>query len=1370
MTLDEMVIRMRVGAEGMKQGVAAASKELQKLREHKKHLEEKLKMEVSAPALAALRENLKALQEQKKELEHAVRIPIDSEGAAALKQELEEILAERAMLEEDLKVHMDAADWQAATEELARLNAEKTRLEGEIKLRVQADAEQAKNALLEIDRSIADAQREIVLKMDAGGINDAKAALQDVDAAMKEAEKSAAGLERQKAKLAAVGAAAFAGIALAAKSGIDAYNDYAVSVNGLAAQLEHMGESGAGAMGLVKEKTADGLLSPDEAAAAIRMLTEYGMTVEQAARTVDRLKDAAAYGRRENVAYGESVKRAAQGILTESAQMAKAAGVMKNLSDMHKDYAASLGKTVDELSQAERAQAAYAGIMTETERHAGNAAQYAEGLAGAQAILANETGQLAAAFGEALAPAVQAGAQALTEMARGVRGFVQGNQTLAAAIAALVAAYAGLTMAVNGAKIAKTTLIPQIYALATAKTAATGATAGLGAALGALALNPVVLGLTALAGAAAIVVSETKKYEQEQGRLNDAIERYNALMAEDPTETKIEDYRQNIAAAEALAKAIEAEMAAHEARQRQAREIHETSAREMQGDLELLKESEKWKKENAEALSQLGVAAKDASGGYRPLKALLADVTQAGEANARAKKAAAEAAREAAMAETDHAAALDESLKKLNELESAHGKAAGGAALSRDELFKLIATHEELAQFIATTADWQDKLAGKLDEMAEAARRNAIATLQAENEKTQAVVEQTRQRIEAYRAELQALKLLGESDYGMGLALGMEMDKLNASLQGIAENEAKIAALQAGLSRGNGGGGRSSGGSRAAQAQRETNEELEKAKKLLEGQIALTEMSAAAQIEGWERVRRHARNPGEEIEIDRRLYALRRQALDDWHDEEMRAIARLNKGRADNTDFQGMADAYAALLAKVRAAYAEYPETLKKLEESLTEHMEAAAQNRADKLLAIEARGVDGRIAEMERLIQKSRNMNGVLDGDGNAHAFGAPDEADAVRKIQRLNEQRIAALMDAERGLTDAEHSELQRRLAERERYAYRIEDLEIQSIKDRQAAEQKALADSGKAAEKWARDQEAAAKAASRAHVEAIKSRHAEELRLAEERAAAEINVYQERINAIDRILKAESRAESDAGFDDKMARLKNQLAFEADPGNAYALQKEIDRLQAEQDKRKRKESLEDERDGLQGQIAAARDALAEHKAMLLEKRDAEIKAAEEALGIFLAGLGRQAAALKEKEGADTDAIRAEQKKRMTDEKKHADEKFRLLEQNSRNERALASRTTDGIVSDLYRRISDFAEAGRQAGQAWADAYGEAVSHVMHASGVAAYGAAAYGGHTVHYHYDNQVTQHFNVPTVTPHKAAAETERALERMTRHL
>ena len=47
----------------------------------------------------------------------------------------------------------------------------------------------------------------------------------------------------------------------------------------------------------------------------------------------------------------------------ENSVLSDAAGVQKNISKMYEDYAKKIGKSTDELTQAEKAQAVYNGIM-----------------------------------------------------------------------------------------------------------------------------------------------------------------------------------------------------------------------------------------------------------------------------------------------------------------------------------------------------------------------------------------------------------------------------------------------------------------------------------------------------------------------------------------------------------------------------------------------------------------------------------------------------------------------------------------------------------------------------------------------------------------------------------------------------------------------------------------------------------------------------------------------------------------------------------------------------------------------------------------------------------------------------------------------
>ena len=71
----------------------------------------------------------------------------------------------------------------------------------------------------------------------------------------------------------------------------------------------------------------------------------------------------------------------------ENSVLSDAAGVQKNISKMYDDYAKSIGKSTDSLTQAEKAQAVYNGIMDEASMFAGSAAEMAQGYQGVQAQL-----------------------------------------------------------------------------------------------------------------------------------------------------------------------------------------------------------------------------------------------------------------------------------------------------------------------------------------------------------------------------------------------------------------------------------------------------------------------------------------------------------------------------------------------------------------------------------------------------------------------------------------------------------------------------------------------------------------------------------------------------------------------------------------------------------------------------------------------------------------------------------------------------------------------------------------------------------------------------------------------------------------------
>ena len=150
---------------------------------------------------------------------------------------------------------------------------------------------------------------------------------------------------------------------------------------------------------------ADGLMTTAEASKALQNLLARGYSLEQAESTLLRLKDAAAFNRAAHLSMGEAVVTATEGLKNENSVLVDNAGVTKNVSKMWEDYAAKVGKGVNQLTQAEKIQAEYNGVMAETEAQMGNAAKASEGLQGQQAKLNANWENMKIQIGEALVPA-----------------------------------------------------------------------------------------------------------------------------------------------------------------------------------------------------------------------------------------------------------------------------------------------------------------------------------------------------------------------------------------------------------------------------------------------------------------------------------------------------------------------------------------------------------------------------------------------------------------------------------------------------------------------------------------------------------------------------------------------------------------------------------------------------------------------------------------------------------------------------------------------------------------------------------------------------------------------------------------------------
>lgn len=241
----------------------------------------------------------------------------------------------------------------------------------------------------------------------------------DFNAKIDKANKRLGSLEQQATRTGAGVGKLFTGIKTTAAVAVirevvsevkkltDAYAENKAEQMGLSSILTAQGKDLNAAKAWLKSYTKDGLIPMMDAYTAYKRLAAAGYSDEQTQSILTNLKDSAAFNRQGSMTMGEAIKSAAEGIKNENSILVDNAGVTKNLSVIWDEYAASIGKTAATLTDAEKRIATTQGIMRETAFQTGDAAKYANTLAGAQAALKAQTKMLSSALGSMFAPALQ---------------------------------------------------------------------------------------------------------------------------------------------------------------------------------------------------------------------------------------------------------------------------------------------------------------------------------------------------------------------------------------------------------------------------------------------------------------------------------------------------------------------------------------------------------------------------------------------------------------------------------------------------------------------------------------------------------------------------------------------------------------------------------------------------------------------------------------------------------------------------------------------------------------------------------------------------------------------------------------------------
>jgi len=188
------------------------------------------------------------------------------------------------------------------------------------------------------------------------------------------------------------------------------------------------------------EMVRKGLVSLYDAQKALQNLLMRGYTLEQAITLLNRLGDAAAFGRQGHLSLGEAIVSATEGLKNENSILVDNAGVTKNVAQMWKEYAERIGVGVNQLTLAQKREAEYIGILRETQAQVGNLSKLSETAAGAQARFTSSVQQLKAAIGTVLGTAIRPFIARMADIAQALANLPESTQQFGVALAGLAGA------------------------------------------------------------------------------------------------------------------------------------------------------------------------------------------------------------------------------------------------------------------------------------------------------------------------------------------------------------------------------------------------------------------------------------------------------------------------------------------------------------------------------------------------------------------------------------------------------------------------------------------------------------------------------------------------------------------------------------------------------------------------------------------------------------------------------------------------------------------------------------------------------------------------------------------------------------------
>ncbi len=842
----------------------------------------------------------------------------------------------------------------------------------------------------------------------------------------------------------------------------------------------------------------------------------------------------------------------------ENSVLSDAAGVQKNISKMYEDYAKKIGKSTDELTQAEKAQAVYNGIMDEAAMFSGTAAEMVSGYQGQQAQLNATNLELSRNIGESMIPALTQYSTLQLSITKQLSEFVKENKSATSGIVTftttLLAMIVGLTAAEKAYVAYKT-------AAATADMTTKAFTISLLA-------NPVTLIAVGIAAVVAGLAVFDTKMQESIDKMEEATEKSKNL-------------------SEALSNFVKNNGSYTEGE----KETVEQSRNEAQEVINIyeernnkIEELEKKKKEVIKKYNSGEIMGFQKDSELNSLNTQIYNAKKALEDFEKEKLSDGKT--------IDFYKNIVQTLNKTLDINATKQEYARLTSQKshRETLINIAQTKVDiqgkqqllniLKEGKTTTeryADAKSQLVKAYPELAKV-NENTIASTQASIDAESAAADaewaNAQVAIQASILEVNAMMSNSEQIQIIANTTKQSVEEVTASLQ----NQINVLSNLANLTPEDFKGSVTSSYTPkriSSSSSSYSNKRLDNYKKKIEHKKALDQLSLQQEISMYQTaLNKYAKTQDEKWELTEKIYELQKELQEKSLDDYTSMIE--HRKALDQISLQDEINMYQYAYNSL----AKTTEQKQELEEKLYELRKELAQKNKD-LLEQETK-------DYQRYIEDQKNIRGA--------EYDSKEQEQDLDKIISLHKNYLNQIMKDERLSLDERKELYEEELDTIRDYEQQKRNLRVQAVDDTvskltsaitkqleemQEADKKAIEDNIQLVEKW-----------KEARVNAINEEY-----------NTRIEAIQKELDLLDKSEEDKTRAEEDAEYQRKKNRLEDLIAYEHDATTKANYQKELDKLVAEYQKTLDKRALSDKKEALNAQ-----------KELLKEEQDDKVQKIED------------------------------------------------------------------------------------------------------------------------------------------------------------